>query len=180
MAIDQDVFRAEWAVICERFNKDPSAVLSARYFQAISRRMDTEEFRLACARIFESWRFFPSPDDFPKAIGKDGKAGALEQWELCQRVMEGEPGILDRMSPAGRRVVSLMGGDFHLRNVKLNTLPFVRKEFLGLFTEVEPYGTQLQLPEVTKASRQIVGEVLNRNEGTELVQLGPETESTDE
>ena len=135
--IDQDVFNIEWAVICERFNRDPSQVLAARYYQSLSPRMTTEQFRASARVVFEQREFFPRPLDFVEAIRPSVEAEALEQWELCEGVMAGLRKALVRMSPAGKRTVGLLGGPDRLRNTKLDQVPFVRRDFLKLFGDAE-------------------------------------------
>ena len=135
--IDQDVFNIEWAVICERFNRDPSHVLAARYFQALSPRMTTEEFLAAARVVFEEQTFFPRPMDFIEAIRPSVEAEALAQWELCDQVMAGSTKALERMSPAGRRTAQLLGGTDRLRNTRLNDVQFVRRDFMKLFGDAE-------------------------------------------
>ena len=154
--IDSEVFSKAFALICERFNRDVSLDLSGYYHREISERMDTEQFRAACKRILNTGHFFPSPEDFWG--GASNEAAALDQWDLCQRVMEGEWHILDHMSPAGQRVVALLGGPSRLGQTPPDSIPFVRKEFLAMYGDIpEP---QALLPEVTPESRRIVGEVL--------------------
>ena len=135
--IDQDVFNIEWAVICERCNRDPSQVLAARYYQSLSPRMTTEEFRVAARVVFEECEFLPPVAAFIEAVRPSVEAEALEQWELCERVMAGSKKALMRMSPAGRRTAQLLGGMDRLRNTKLAEIQFVRRDFLKLFGDAE-------------------------------------------
>ena len=134
--IDQDVFNIEWAVICERHNRDPSQVLAARYYQSLSPRMTTEEFRAAARVVFEEREFFPRPVDFIDAIRPSVEAEALEQWELCERVMAGSKEAFMHMSPAGRRTVDLLGGTDRLHNTRLNDVQFVRRDFMKVKSRV--------------------------------------------
>lgn len=160
--IDQEVFRTEWAILCERFNREPSAVLSARYYQAINERLDTEAFRRVCQLLFIHNKFFPAPSEFWDTGGKGDSA--LADWEYCLRVMEGERDVLGRMSAEGQKTVGLMGGVARLGQTPLDSLPFVRREFLGFHAELtaaNPHQT-LQGPEVTPESRRIVDEVMKQ------------------
>ena len=81
--IDQDVFNIEWAVICERCNRDPSQVLAARYYQSLSPRMTTDEFRVAARVVFEECEFLPpvaafiGGDPAERGSGGAGAVGAL-------------------------------------------------------------------------------------------------------
>ncbi len=155
--IDQDVFNIEWAVICERCNRDPSQVLAARYYQALSPRMTTEEFRVAARVVFEEREFLPRPVDFIEAIRPSVEAEALVQWELCEQVMAGSTKALERMSPAGKRTVQLLGGTDRLRNTKLDEIPFVRRDFLKLFGDAEEIHRREAQPTALPVSDQAKG-----------------------
>ena len=160
--IDQDVFNIEWAVICERCNRDPSQVLAARYYQSLSPRMTTDEFRVAARVVFEECEFLPPVAAFIEAIRPSVEADAMEQWELCEHVMSGSTTALERMSPAGRRTVGLLGGMDRLRNTRLNDVQFVRRDFMKLFGDAEEIHRrekQAELPAPAEAS-QIVGELV--------------------
>jgi hypothetical protein len=158
--IDQTTFKNEWAILCERFGRKYSPVMAARYFRSLSPRMDTDSFVAACSKLFASSEFFPSPDAFVDAVGAGAESSGLDQWELCERVAEGEGGILERMDAAGQRAVRLLGGQDRLRNTPLESLPFVRKEFLSLYRETVQGEPEKLLPEVTPESRAIVGDLM--------------------
>ena len=153
--INETVFATAWSLICERFNRDASNALSEQYYDLISERMDTASFRQAASRVIAENEFFPRPADFWEA---PDETTALDQWELCQRVMEGES-VLDRMSPEGKRVVALLGGPGRLRNTPLDSVPFVRRDFLAFYHDVGEgvsKGHLLPSAEVTPESKRIV------------------------
>ena len=159
--IDPQVFAKAWSLICERWNRETTNELSKLYYDAISERLSTEQFRVAAAHVLANNEFWPRPADFWEAISEDTEALALEQWELCYRVMEGETHVLDRMSPAGQRAVALLGGVGRLRNTPLDSVPFVRKEFLELHeTVTDGAAHKLIGSEVTPESKQIIGKVM--------------------
>lgn len=132
--IDQGVFKTEWEIMCERWNREPSRAMAARYYQSLSARMDTESFRAVCRHLFDTSEFFPRPDDFVEAAAGNSEERALEEWDNCWKAMCGPDAPLQRMSEAGRKTLRLMGGIHQLRNIDLNSLPFVRKEFLRLYS----------------------------------------------
>ena len=159
--IDQDRFKTEWVILGERFRRDHSDPVMARYFQYLNDRLDTEQFCMACRKLFNTKEFFPTPEDFVRCVVGSEESLALEQWDLCQRIMEGERHILDRMSPAGKRAVSLLGGVGRLGQTKISEVQFVRKDFLKFFADTVDSDPSTLLPEVTDESRRIVGEVVN-------------------
>ena len=157
--IDQTVFKAEWAILCDRFNREMSVPVTTRYYQALTDRMDTRTFRDACALVFASNEFFPTPEQFIQAVQPEVES--LNQWELCQRVMEGDS-VLDRMDRYGQRVVALLGGPAKLRDTQVENVPHVRRDFLAFYQDVsDGKASADRLPEVTPESRRIVGEIMN-------------------
>lgn len=160
--IDQGIFRNEWAILEDRFNRKFSRPVQARFFQILNERMNTEAFRFACQVAFAECEFFPTPEQLA-AFSATEELG-LDQWELCLRIMEGEPEIFDRMTESGKRTVKALGGYEHLRNTRLESIPFVRKEFLAIYAERLQGQERGNLigPEVTPASRQIVSEVMGQ------------------
>lgn len=160
--INDSVFKTEWAVLCERFGKHFSAPVTSRYYQFLSARMDTEQFQAACVAVFVSNEFFPTPEDLARNVLGSSESDALGQWELCQRIMEGERHILDRMNPAGQRVVSLLGGVGRLGQTDVDKVAFLRRDFLQFYEDTIDADPVALLPEVTDESRRIVGEVLTK------------------
>lgn len=160
--INETVFATAWSLICERFNRDASNALSEQYYNLISERMDTASFRQAASRVIAENEFFPRPADFWEAVQLPPEADALDQWELCLRIMEGDS-VLDRMNPCGQRVVALLGGPNKLRNTQLDSVPFVRKDFLAYYRDVNDgvaRGHLLPGAEVTPESRRIVDDLM--------------------
>lgn len=131
--IDHKVFKVEWSILAVRFGKEFPDPVIARYYQHLTDRMDTAEFRAACQRIFAGHEFFPTPDDFLE----DKATDALRQWELAERAIRGLDPDLSRLSDAGQRTVRLLGGLRHLKQMRESDLPFRRKEFLELHETIE-------------------------------------------
>lgn len=172
--IDQNVFRREWAILCERYGRQPSPELTARYYQILTARMDTDQFVEGAAAVMDRCEFFPRPADFTEAVLPDPATAAWDQWELCERVMHGETHVLERMSPEGRRVVQIMGGARALGQTPVDAVAFRRKEFLGAYADMTSArlgGRILEGAEVTPESRRIVGEAM-REPGPRLVTGG--------
>ena len=158
MPIDPRVFSEEWSLLCERFNRGPSKALSARYFDILSPTMSTAEFRVAAVIVLRESEFFPRPADFMAAIQPDPETEALDQWALCERIMEGERDLVERMTVSGQQAVRLLGGAIQLGQTRRDSVPFVRKDFLATYRElVNGNGrVRIQGPEVTPESRRIM------------------------
>jgi hypothetical protein len=131
--IDEKVFRDSWALLCERFGKEPSLPLMTAYYKAISPQLSTAQFEAACDRIFMEREFFPRPADFLAEVRPDPKADALEQWEQVQELMRGETADLD---PTAKRVVRALGGTAKLRNTSLDAVQYVRRDFMALYADL--------------------------------------------
>ena len=163
--IDQDVFKIEWGILCERFNRQPSTALAARYYQSLAPRMTTEEFKEAARRVFDSCEFFPRPDDFFEQARGSTEAQAAAEWDICQWVMKGDLKALARMSDTGRRTIRLMGGVDALRNSKVDEAHYRRAEFLRLYPtadEVERRESGTALPAWTEEGARKLKEALPR------------------
>lgn len=135
--IDKPTFKRAWALLCERFNREPSDVMTQMYYRTLSARMSTEEFQHAAQRIFNEREFWPKPADFyTEADRGDPEATALEQWEVVHSIMRGFGGE-ERLTAEGKRVVAMLGGERKLRNTKLDEVQFVRRDFLKLYGDAQ-------------------------------------------
>lgn len=155
--IDPNTFRLEWAILEDRFSKRYTPEVAGRYYAFLSPRFSTAEFQRACAAVFSGREFFPRPWDFVEAVEPHPLADAMDQWALCQRVMEGERHVLARMSPQGQRVVALLGGAVDLGRTPLDSVGWIRKEFLRAYQDLaQAHDRYLPTSEVTPESRQII------------------------
>jgi hypothetical protein len=161
--IDETVFKDAWVLLCERFNRAMSPAMLLAYYNSLSPRMSTDEFKRAAQHVFDNREFFPKPADFIEALKPDVHANALTQWEQVQLLMSGERANLD---PEAKRVVAMLGGEGHLRNSLVENIPFVRKEFLKLYGDaatiaLREAGERIQpgaeTPRLTDPSMRIAG-----------------------
>lgn len=143
--IDEKVFKDTWALLCDRFNREPSTPLMLAYYRTLSGRMTTAEFRAAAQAVFEEREFFPRPADFLEAARPDPKAEAMDQWELVQKLMKGDVDTT-ALSEEGRRVVRMLGGASQLRDTQLDALPFVRRDFMQLYGDAVEIARREQRP----------------------------------
>lgn len=159
--IDRSVFRDEWAMLCERFRltgqREPSSVMRQRYLEYLSPRLDTEQFRAAARVVYAEREFFPRPIDFVDAAGLSTETEALEQWDLCRRVMDGSAEAEAAMTDEGLSVLRLMGGARTLRMTALEDVQWRRKEFLQLYGTAAEAARAEALPNVTPESRAAIG-----------------------
>jgi alkylation response protein AidB-like acyl-CoA dehydrogenase len=135
--IDKHEFFAGWKSLCRRFNREVDADEAREYWEYLSPQMETDAFRMASRKLWASREFFPRPDDFLTSVQPSSEAAALEQWELCERVMSGEVHVMERMTAAGQKTVRLMGGIDRLRNTPIDEVHFRRAEFLRLHGQAD-------------------------------------------
>lgn len=168
--IDQDVFQIEWAILCERFNKEPSVVLASRYYQALSPEMTTEEFKAASVSVFRSREFFPRPDDFLEAVQGTAEEAAATDWELVERAMRGSTRALPLVSEAGRKALTLVGGLDVLRNMDIADIPFRRQEYFRLHPHAQQIAKReerLALPPMSDEAARLIRAAMPRLSGGE-------------
>lgn len=134
--IDKSAFRDVWAVLEERFGKEHSGPTRAMYYQSLSEKLSTEEFKVAARRLFDSAEFFPKPDDFVEEVRGDTETRALKSWETVDQVVRGFASR-DELTDEAERTVKLMGGMRQLRMTRDENWPHRRREFLKLYGDAE-------------------------------------------
>ena len=128
---------ALWALLNERFGTTKSVELGAFYFQELAAQLDSQAIKAGVRKVLVSARFFPSPDEIMQAAGMSPEAAALSEWGLCQSLMEGSRTAYERMSETGRKMVRLLGGAAALRNSSIDSVPFIRKEWLKHYSDAQ-------------------------------------------
>jgi hypothetical protein len=150
----EETFATWWPALCERFNREPSTLLAAMYFDSLRERLSDEEFVAAASSIFESHRYWPSPRDFIQEAKGSAQADALEQWSRCQRQMRGASGVAAELDAAGQRAVELLGGMHRLRQTVLEQVQWVRKDFLALYQQVREVEERQGVPALQPATEE--------------------------
>lgn len=126
---------ALWALLNERFGQTKSSELAAFYYAELSAALTSEQIKAGVRKILVAGRFFPSPDEIMQAAGMSSEANALAEWETCMAVMAGRRGAYERLSETGQRLVRLLGGEYALTQTPIESVPFVRKEWLKLYED---------------------------------------------
>lgn len=162
-----EAFGDWWAVLSDRFSREPSQATTRFYHRVLQAALTVHQLDEAMARVAYSGQFFPSPEEIVQAVGGSDEATALRQWELCERAVRGLDPDLSRLSESGRRAVRLIGGLRHLRGMQESDLPFRRKEFLGLFKQADEITQREQqaLPEWTPEGRATMRRLLTDADG---------------
>lgn len=123
--LDRSVFTREFTLLLERFGRDPHALMTARYFEYVSRHLTTEQFEAAARLIFEEDQFWPAPARFVHAAVGDPKQVASDAWSrLLAAASSGKSDSLGpeviatlRRSGATFRDVEL-AGEYRLRELE--------------------------------------------------------------
>lgn len=153
---------ALWALLNERFGTTKSAELAGFYLTELSSRLTPEQIKAGVRKVLVSARFFPSPDEIMGAAGLSYEGNALAEWDLCLSLMEGSRTAYGRLSDTGKKMVRLMGGESALRNSSLDSVPFMRKEWLKLYanaSEVEAHERRMLGP-MTAEGRKLLAAAL--------------------
>lgn len=127
------------------------------YYQSVSERLSTEEFKVAARKLFDSAEFFPKPDDFVEVVRGDTETRALKAWETVDQVVR-ERADRDELPEEAKRTVRLMGGMRKLRMTRDENWPHRRREFLNLYGDGEEIERREreELPPMTEAGRNLV------------------------
>lgn len=153
-----EAFSDWWALLQDRFGTEKPATVAAFYHRTLESQLTLAELEKAMAEVAYANAYFPSPKEIVEAAHGSDEVQAAEQWKICQRVMRGHPEDLERMSPAGRKTVELLGGAYRLGLTKLDAVPFIRKEFMRLHghaTEIHRRESGEKLPPWSKEGREI-------------------------
>ena len=109
--LDRTVFTREMTLLHERFGRQVNALVTARYYDTLSRDLSTNEFERAARIIFDEDQFWPAPARFREAAqGGNPKELAGAEWErLLASCAAGDPAVAF-LSPAGLAAMRAAGG----------------------------------------------------------------------
>lgn len=144
MPIDRSVFTREFTLLLERFGKDPHPLMTARYFEWLDARLNTQQFEQAARTIFAEDTYWPAPIRFLHAAKGDPAQLARQEWDaLLQAAAKGE---LAPLSEAGKAALRALGGWARVAYANEGALPSLRKAFLESYTgQTAPNPQMLQL-----------------------------------
>lgn len=133
--LERSVFAAWFTLLCERFNREPSAAMTGAYYRLVAERLDTAEFERNAARLLASARFFPAPAEFWESEGSVSAEdeAALAWARLMAFLRENKSGPLPLESAAARAAVDAVGGSYELRGGGASVL---RRAFIETFVAV--------------------------------------------
>lgn len=150
--IDLEVFAEEIGILANWFNRNFEAPTLKRLHERLSTHMNTEQFREACAVVFDNSKFFPSVTEFVQAVYGHQDLLASQEWNECvAKAARANP--YDRssyeidLSPAGRMALRELGGLSRLTQMTDEREPWLKKEFLTLWKSYAMTPNHIALPE---------------------------------
>lgn len=168
-----ETFTDWWAVLCERFDRQPSQMLSALYFDSLSARLTEDEFKRGASRVFESSRFWPTPEEIVREARAGDEDEALAQWAVCFRAMGGVSGKADKPDPVTVRIIAHLGGLGRLKDTTPDALAFVRRDFMALYRDLAERSERSKAP-VLSPMTDDTRRLLNQRVGGLLARTVPE------
>ncbi len=146
------MFAAEMTILADRFARPkPMQETLARYFDALSPKLTTDQFVEASRIIFEQDTYWPSPRRFVEAVKGDPKAEGEAAWDrLAKLVSQGDASRwpLDLMGTL-RELGKTQGDMLRITDSELDRL---RPRFIAAFVRsAEP--AQTALPGVAELAR---------------------------
>jgi hypothetical protein len=130
--IDHKVFAAEMKLLQERFNKQMSDPVFARYFEFLSAHLSTAEFQQAAIAIFNEERFFPAPVDFVNRLRGDVESQANRAWARLLRAIQ--TGTRAYFEGAEKQALEEIGGRWAVEHCASDRdLGFKQREFIKAF-----------------------------------------------
>lgn len=80
MPIEKRAFLAELGMLAERFGRTVSQPVMLRYYDTLSARLTTDEFRAAARIIFDRDKFWPEPMRFVEVVRGNPTADSEAAW----------------------------------------------------------------------------------------------------
>ena len=86
-------------------------------------------------RLFSiAFRFFPTVEEFVRAVKGDAQSLALQEWEVCVlAASRNDREMLTGLSSQGQSALHLVGGLYKLGMASEEQLVWIKKEFVGVW-----------------------------------------------
>lgn len=108
MTLDRKAFIREMTLLHERFGRQPSEHVIARYYDTLNGRLDTPAFEAAARYVFDNDTYWPAPARFIDLAHGSPEAQARDEWA---RLIEGATrGERARLTPEGEAALMAIGG----------------------------------------------------------------------
>lgn len=148
-------FSQWWKLLCERFNREPSAPMTRIYAVYVrSQNVTAAEWAEAVqqAVIFE--KFFPEPAHLVNLGrgGKDFEARALAEWDACMtRMMAGEAATLP--NTLTRKLMNASTNHTPLSEIPTNRLHHIQRDFLKRYADALKDEQKSNMPALLPTSK---------------------------
>lgn len=109
--IDRATFVREMTLLHERFGRTPNGQVTARYYDTLSRELNTADFERAARTIFDEDRFWPAPARFRDAAhGGNPKELAGAEFERLVAACRSGNTDVGFLTPRGFVAMKAAGG----------------------------------------------------------------------
>lgn len=132
MPLDKRAFLAELGMLADRFGRTVSEPVMLRYYDTLSQRLTTEEFKRASRIIFDRDKFWPEPMRFVDAV----KGNATEEAAAAWNALVAAAAMGDHAAVHGATLAALRASGVTFRDVELASdarLGSIRKSFVAAF-----------------------------------------------
>ncbi len=139
--ISPEVFTEHFDILCEMCNRDPKSFSTAtrtKYYERLNLKIASdEEFIAAFDVVFDSLKFFPSPNDFAEALQGSNNVQAAEEWETVVLMASRGDRDLSKLCSPTQRAIQLIGGMRRIEMATEDHLPWLKKEFVQHWKDTE-------------------------------------------
>lgn len=134
MAIDPKVFSQLVDELQTYYKREFTPFVQRVWYKHLSAQMTTEEFVNAIEQAIVSKQFMPTPDELVESVRGDSEVLALTDWELCLKAAaRADRVMIQSLSPQGQSALHLIGGLNALGMATEDRLPWIKKEFVGVW-----------------------------------------------
>lgn len=145
--LDRTVFMREMALLEERFARQHSAPVLARYYETLGARLTTEQFATAARQVFDRDTFWPAPQRFIDLALGSTRGRAREEWQAIMRSFKDVAGLRPQLSAAARAALDAAGGWHAVGTADMTyALPRLERAFLESYVEAEERDGVAALP----------------------------------
>lgn len=139
--ISPEVFTEHFDMLCEMCNRDPKSLSAAtrkKYYERLNLKIASdEEFIAAFDVVFDSIKFFPCPNDFVEALQGSNSLQAADEWETVVLMASRGDRDLSKLCEITQSAIRLIGGIKKIEMATEDRLPWLKKEFVEHWKEVE-------------------------------------------
>lgn len=149
--IDFVIFQQRMMVLSDWYGKAMNEAHLAMYYRAIKDRLTTEQFEVACDRVFVEERFFPVPVVLmEKVLGVSDPA--LLAWTRILATIA-DPEMEVELDQAATFALRSIGGVYGIKNSALKDRQWLKREFCEYYAMAPQVGS---LPQAITLNQKVL------------------------